>query len=262
MPKFSHVNSCVVGAPGTPSVAFIGDSHALMLIPLAGWSAQDSNATAVVLGKTSCPPLQGVDVDFFVFRTCAASNDELIAWLAKQPSPVTGAVLSGRWPLYDGEDPPNGEADLPRLLWNEPGHSGSGYETLLGTGLETMIATLGPQRRVLVVGPVPELKRATENCLMRTQLNGEPPENCAMKRADVERRRDVTMQVLRRVVAKYKTARLIDPLDVFCDRDHCWPFGAKGVYYIDNDHLSALGAEMLYRAFERDFRWVYGAPAK
>jgi peptidoglycan/LPS O-acetylase OafA/YrhL len=262
MPKFTHVNSCVVGAPANPNVAFMGDSHALMLIPLAGWAAQDTSTSAVVLGKTSCPPLLGIDVEFFVFRSCAVSNGELIAWLQKPSSPITGAVLSGRWSLYNGEDPPDGEAELPRLLWSEPGHSGSGFENLLGTGLEAMIASLGPKRRVLVVGPVPELRRSAENCLMRAQLNGEAPENCAMKRADVERRREVTMQVLRRAVAKVDNARLIDPLNVFCDRDHCWPFGAKGVYYTDNDHLSPLGAEMLYRAFEGDFRWVYSAPAK
>jgi peptidoglycan/LPS O-acetylase OafA/YrhL len=263
MPQFTYITACVVGAPGNPSVVFMGDSHALMLAPLAGWSAQDSSSTAVVLGKTSCPPLQGVDVDYFVFRTCAMSNDEIIAWMQKHSSnPVTGAVLAGRWSNYNGEDSPDGEADLPRLLWSDPGRSGSSFDTLLYTGLETLIATIGPKRRVLLVGPVPELRRPAVHCLMRVQLNGEPPENCAMERAEVERRRHASMQVLQRVAAKFDNVRLIDPLDVFCDHDRCWPFGPKGVFYIDNDHLSSLGVEKLYQAFESDFRWVYGKPAK
>jgi SGNH domain-containing protein len=78
VPKFRYVHPCLVGSGGVPKVAFWGDSHALMLIPVAEWAAAASGTAAVVLGKTSCPPLLGVEVDFFVARTCAASNDELL----------------------------------------------------------------------------------------------------------------------------------------------------------------------------------------
>jgi hypothetical protein len=129
--------------------------------------------------------------------------------------------------------------------------------------LSDLITTLGPTRRVLIVGQTPELKHPIENCLQRAQLTGQPKESCAIKRRDVELRHRQTWQVLRGAAAKFPNVRLIDPVDVFCDRDTCWPFGPKGLYYVDKDHLSALATEMLYRHFERDFRWVYGdGPAK
>ena len=116
---------------------------------------------------------------------------------------------------------------------------------------------------MLIVGPVPELKHPIENCLQRAQLTGQPQKSCAVKRSDVELRHRETWQVLRGVAAKFPNVRLIDPAEVLCDRDTCWPFGPKGLYYVDKDHLSVLGTEMLYRRFEHDFRWVYGdGPAR
>ena len=41
------------------------------------------------------------------------------------------------------------------------------------------------------------------------------------------------MEVLRSVAAAYPNVRLIDPFDVFCDRDKCSPFGPEGVFYVD-----------------------------
>ena len=81
LPKFSHVKPCVVGAAGDPSVMVMGDSHALMLTPIAEWSAKAEGKTAVVLGLTTCPPLQGVDVAYFSRSVCARSNDEILDWL-------------------------------------------------------------------------------------------------------------------------------------------------------------------------------------
>ena len=51
---------------------------------------------------------------------------------------------------------------------------------------------------------------------------------------------------------------LIDPTDVFCDRTTCSPFGPAGVFYSDDNHLTTLGAEMVYRRFQGEFRWAFG----
>ena len=76
-----------------------------------------ANRTAIVLGKTSCPPLLGIEVDFFVKRTCGSSNDGFWPGLRSQRTrPITGAVLAARWSLYNGKDTPNADADLPRML--------------------------------------------------------------------------------------------------------------------------------------------------
>ena len=258
-PTFTHVTPCLVGAVGNPSVLFWGDSHAIMLTPAAEWSARAQNRTAIVLGKTSCPPLLGIEVDFFVKRTCGDSNDEILAWIEKQRTqPITGAVLAARWSLYNGKDTPNAEADLPRMVWRDASRPESDYASKLGGGLGETLKALSPGRRVLILAPVPELRHPAVGCLQRAQISGQSRESCAISRDAVENRRHEAMEVLRSVAAAYPNVRLIDPIDVFCDRDKCWPFGPEGVFYVDTDHLSPLGAERLYRHFERDFSWVYG----
>jgi peptidoglycan/LPS O-acetylase OafA/YrhL len=263
LPKFSHVKLCVVGAPNDPSVMVMGDSHALVLTPIAEWSAKAEGKSAVMLGLTTCPPLQGVDVAYFRRSVCARSNDEILTWLKTQPHPVTGAVLAARWSFYNEQDTPAGDAVLPSLFWSDAKGRSRDYSTILGEGLADFIAALGPSRRVLIVGPAPELKHPLENCLLRAQLTGQPQESCAVRRIDVERRHRETWQMLRSAASKFPNVRLIDPAEVLCDRDTCWPYNSQGLLYVDKDHLSVLGTELLYRRFERDFRWVYGdGPAR
>jgi peptidoglycan/LPS O-acetylase OafA/YrhL len=259
LPKFSHVKPCVVGAPGEPSVMVMGDSHALVLTPPAEWAAKAEGKAAVVLGVTTCPPLKDVDVTYFSKSTCARSNDEILAWLGSpQGRAITGAVLAARWSFYNEQDTPARDSVLPQLFWSDAKGRSRDYATMMGEGLADFITALGSGRRVLIVGPGPELKHPVENCLMRAQLTGQPRESCAVKRADVEQRHRETWRVLHGVASKFRNVRLIDPAEVLCDRDTCQPFTANGLLYVDKDHLSVLGTELLYRRFERDFRWVYG----
>ena len=76
LPKFRHVRPCLVGVFGEPSVVFWGDSHAGMLKPVAEWLALSTGQTAVEFDKPSCPPVIGVDIDYYVKRSCAFSNDQ------------------------------------------------------------------------------------------------------------------------------------------------------------------------------------------
>jgi len=64
--------------------------------------------------------------------------------------------------------------------------SRSSYSTMIGEGLADLIRTLGPDMHVLIVGPIPELKRPIGNCLQRAQLTGQPRESCTIRRSEVE----------------------------------------------------------------------------
>ncbi|MEA2983072.1 MAG: hypothetical protein QOF09_4895, partial [Alphaproteobacteria bacterium] len=114
LPGFTHVKPCVVGAPGEPTAMVVGDSHAMMLTPVAEWSAKAEGKAAVMLGLTTCPPLRGVEVAYFRTSNCASSNDEILGWLnTRPPPPITGAVLAARWSFYNEQDTPAREAVLP-----------------------------------------------------------------------------------------------------------------------------------------------------
>jgi hypothetical protein len=230
-----------------------------MLTPVAEWAASAESRAAVVLGQLSCPPLKGVDVDYYAVRTCAKNNGEILAWLGQQRS-ITGLVLAARWSFYNGRVTPAGKVNLPHLVWSESRHFGSGYAAFLRTGL-TDLMTAVTMPHILLVAPVPEFKHLTSDCLQRAQLTGQPAKACAMSRTDVDRRRQVALQLLKDVVAAFPNARMIDPVEAFCDNDACRPFGPDGIYYVDHDHLSPLGAEVLYKKFKSDFAWAVGEGA-
>ena len=225
LPPLSHVKPCLVGATGEPSVMLLGDSHALMLKPAAEWSAKAVGKTAVVLGLTTCPPLQGVDVAYFSRNICFRSNDEILEWVRWSPQAhsVVGAVLAARWSFYNDQDTPAGDAVLPWLFWTEANGRRRDFSTIVGDGLTDLITTLGPSRRVLIVGPTPELKHPIENCLQRAQLTGQPQESCAIKRSDVELRHRQTWQR-----APFPPRRLSDQVFQMSAGHPCRSFGPTG----------------------------------
>src|SRR5258706_7987393 len=96
--------------------------------------------------------------------------------------------------LYNVMDPAAGDASRPWLFWTEANGRRRDFATIVEDGLTDLITTLGPSRRVLIVGPTPELKHPIENCLPRAQPPGQPKESCAIKRSDVERRHRQTLR--------------------------------------------------------------------
>ncbi len=131
--------------------------------------------------------------------TCASTNNEILAWLNGGRSTVAGAVLAARWSFYNEQDTPARDADPAEAVLDRwPRDAAATMRPSMGEGLADFITALGPDRRVLIVGPAPELKHPIENCLQRAQLTGQPPQSCAVRRADVEQRHRQTWQVLAR----------------------------------------------------------------
>jgi len=261
-PRFLNQVPCFTGGNGDPSVMFWGDSHAGMITPIAEWSARANGQTAVVFWRPACPPGLGIEIDFFTNSVCAAFNDYASAWLEKQrANPIKGVVLAARWAFYDGKDVPTGAAEVPRMVSRDGHGAATGYSDILYGGLNELLQAFSPRVRVLIVGAVPELEKEPSLCFARVQLTAQPLQFCGVERAKVERRRHDVMAVLDRLVSVYPNARLIDPINVFCDRDTCSAFGSDGAIYGDSHHLYPYGAEMIYRRFQSDFDWVYGAGA-
>ena len=109
-------------------------------------------------------------------------------------------------------------------------------------------------RRILIVGPTPEFPVHPPYCLMRTIRVG--IDACTIGRAAVEARRVRTMETLLGVTAGIEGVRVIDPIDLFCTEATCQPHEGRTLYFSDSNHLSAAGAERIYKAYENDFLWA------
>jgi SGNH domain (fused to AT3 domains) len=106
----------------------------------------------------------------------------------------------------------------------------SAFEDMLADSLGAVLRTIDARARVLIIGSVPELDQIAPDCIFRAQLYGRPRSSCAMSRTEVKKRRAESMNVLRRLTVEHPEVMLIDPIDVFCDREECRPFGGDGIY--------------------------------
>jgi peptidoglycan/LPS O-acetylase OafA/YrhL len=261
-PAFPDGFSCSVGPPGAPGVLLWGDSHALTYSGLAESLATRAGHPALLAGALGCPPLLGVDVAISARPKCWDTSEAIGRWIGSpQGKSVTGAVIVARWPAYNGEETPSAaDIKVSRMSWHDVKRPARDFGGMLEESLGAVVKLLRMGRRVLIVGPLPEFRHSVPECLLRAKLYGLPQAFCGSARSSVDSRTGESMRALRRVAGRLPGTMVVDPTDVFCDDTTCLPYGPGGVYFLDDNHLTALGAEMVYRRFQQEFDEVFGLP--
>ncbi len=113
-------------------------------------------------------------------------------------------------------------------------------------------------RRMLVLGPLPSFWRSDPfNCLDLARSLGLSQDRCGVPRAVEDAWRADTIAVLKSVVARYPNARLIDPVDLFCDERICMPIKDGTLAFFDDNHVNAYGAKLIFDRFKSDFEWAF-----
>lgn len=55
------------------------------------------------------------------------------------------------------------------------------------------------------------------------------------------------------------SVRILDPLPAFCDNSLCRSHGADNTaLFVDDDHMSYAGMNLVISRFPEEFRWVTG----
>ena len=236
---------------------FWGISHAMRLSGIAEWAG---NSTLVV-AQPGCPALLNIGFDDRrQSEHCGERLEAIRRWLQSgQASSIHGVMLSTRWALYSGERTESrNERRFPTLRLRDHRLDGD-FHAILSESLSDLLILLQQLgNRTLIVGPIPELRQAAADCLLRAQIYQTPRDRCAIGRAAVDKRYHEVIQRLQAVAVKFPNVRLIDAAAVFCDTEYCRPFDGDGLLYSDTNHLTALGVEKLYRRYEGEFRWTFG----
>ena len=243
----------------------MGDSHALMLTPDRGMVGEGRGQGRRRARADDMPAAAG--------RRCRLLQPQrLLAQQQRNPGlahdrqahPVTGAVLAARWSFYNEQD----TAGRRRRL----------AEPVLERCQRAQPRLFNDRRRRarrLHHGPGPEPARADRRTGAGAQASDrELPATGAAHRAaagvmrgQAKRRRAAASRDMAGAAwrggeipqrpADRSGGSAVRPRHLLAVRR------PRACYYVDKDHLSVLGTEMLYRRFERDFRWVYGdGPAK
>ena len=252
--------TCLRRAEGARVGVLVGDSHALNFYRTLFRHFDAAGVFLALDWKAGCAPLAGVAI--FKDGEPDPRCSQPAGVLTSPASAVDFAVLKARWAFYAGaESTDPGSPVSVSLAPADAAAPGEDQRQIFEQGLRATIAALRERgvKRILLVGPTPELRVRPVECVAHADRAGRPRETCAVAREEVDVRIRDAVAVMRRVGETGPDTRFIDPTEIFCDVSLCRPYDGNTLLYGDDDHLSPAGEERLYRAFEADFAWVRGA---
>jgi peptidoglycan/LPS O-acetylase OafA/YrhL len=210
-----------VPANVAPSMGVWGDSHAGMWRPVIASMAHREHRGALYLDYTACPPVIG---DAPVEAGCKRHNERAI----QQLQGFDTVLISVRWLALFNTMPRGFEGLYP---------DDAASVDRMTAGMERAIADLHA-RRILLVGPVPQLRASAERCLASGA-----PDRCAMTRSQFEALAAAPRRFMTAMATKYPNVEIIDPEPFLCGNVLC-PVSRYGVtLYADDDHISAAAAQ-------------------
>jgi peptidoglycan/LPS O-acetylase OafA/YrhL len=267
-PRFSHCLGldvsqatadlgCRLGLPEPfpPTFVLWGDSHAAALIPAVDESATNLELAGVFLGQATCPPLEGVIVSGGLGNEgCHDFNDGVMDYVRTTAS-IDTVVIAARWAVYAEGTRYGYESQDHVLITSDrrapPGQTGN---LLVFTDAlkRTVTAIEDSGKRVVLVGPIPEIGWNVPNTLAMTKMTGfQAP--AAPTLADFLSRQK---HVLNAIAGLPKGPRLavIYPHERLCAGGSCRPANGAVPLYFDDDHLSVSGAKSISTLFDPALR--------
>jgi hypothetical protein len=246
---------CVPPGNG-PGVALIGDSHAAALAAALRQIGWNSGYRLVELNKGNCPPLLGVTPSYGgsvpFERECLQFNRERLSYIEHE-SQISVVVLAGYWsdPLYTEVRSEDGLEKSDSLKISVSATSTELFEQ----GLDAMVSQLGKSGKTVYVvqdnpgfafDPVRLLRnkliwpRRRLASLLATNNPDYPdeiaPEFNATGAASAR-------LMIDRVVRANPGIRVVDSRGALCVQAGCRFAVADQTLYVDENHLSQLGAQ-------------------
>lgn len=261
--KWQFQPGCLQAASGKTLGLLIGDSHARESYAPLTAMADKANARWVTLVRPACPPLLNADVLFFgQSQRCVDTWKSGLDAIRDGQAAVSFAVIQANWGIYVGGD--NAFRGSRSLTTGEDGSPAPDqYRTLslsLGDTVHSL-KRLGIQR-ILLIAPEPQFSREGAPCLMRARKMGLPEDTCARPQNEVEAQHQRILAALNDVSSSNTGVRLIDPFTVICDGTICRQHRHGIPIYVDDNHLSRTGNDLVFSSYAADFAWLFGHPSE
>jgi peptidoglycan/LPS O-acetylase OafA/YrhL len=229
------------------SALLLGDSHAAHLYPGLREPFSKENLNLVKIGDGNCYAFLGIDTILGGQRKhCEKIFDHLIPEVANDPnvkmiilSSFAIAGVSGGFHYHEGK--------RVQLLDLEPGHSDtvdSSKSYLLGLG-RTLRFFENAGKPVVLVLDNPELDFDPRQCQQSRPLSFSQKGDCTVPRDMVEKRMGRLREQIAAVASLHPNVRVFDPMTVLCDDRRCNVIRDGNLIYLDKDHLSAFGSNLL-----------------
>ncbi len=248
---------CAIAGGGTggtggrpPSFLMWGDSHARALLPAVTLAAQRFDRSGLVSIMNACPPLWGVNRSDSRDNRCRRHNDAVMEYVLTTEIPMV--ILVARWSINTEGTRYGEEQGRDVFLVDDDTDDLSFAENRLvfARGFARTISRLrAAGRRVVVVGPVPEIGRDVPETLARYHHRGIGQE-FGPTLADFEARNGFVLDLFTRHT---RDVELVYPHHVLCRQSPCSVLRGGKPLYADDDHLSRFGAGTISGLFDGVF---------
>ena len=246
----SYARLCrIAGNDAQPSFVFWGDSHASALMRAVAPAARKLYVEGVNASFNGCPPLIGVANQ--LVNECIPYHQAVVEVIGEHPQLKT-VLLLARWARYVDPAPYRGENGELIFLHDAQGRATDQAENLqlLRRGAQRTLAALSDlQRRVVILGPIPEVGADVPSVMAKALWRTQPLHLVATRAAFNERQRAV-LALFHDLADQYTNVTFVPVHDLFCDSTAC-EFAVAGLpLYFDGDHLAGAGAARFEPLFE------------
>ncbi len=243
---------CKLGRPGR-SVSFLvwGDSHARALGPAVDHAADRLGALGLFAPLEGCPPLLGMRWRDLGSDRCRRHNDLIRAFL--QEREIDTVILIAHWTWYAEGSQFGKENRAPVYFHDDESRDLSTAENreVFARSLRRTINDLrGKVRRIIIVGPVPEVASEVPTTLAWRRIRG-LSEDIGATPSEFEAR---NASVMRNFAGFGTSAAFVYPHRILCAEPRCTVARDGKPLYFDEEHLSRFGAESVSEVFDPIFQ--------
>ena len=261
-PEDVQTPSCKLGDKSAPAEAILwGDSHALAILPAVDVVYARHHEAAIFAQQGGCPPLLGVYVrDFSTAKSnllhswidgrgfgrserCKRHTEAVLSWIVRNH--IGTVILAAHWIAYTEDKHSR------RLTDSQSPENYSMLEnaTVFSRGLDSLLAALEREHvRVFLLDDAPQSIVDVPYALasaQRLHLDRE----FRISRVTYEAQQHSATAIFARLQERYGF-RILKPQDLLCAGGMCSIARNDVSLYIDNEHVSELGAMISEPALE------------
>jgi hypothetical protein len=254
--QVSAQSLCGFGAEAVPASFLLwGDSHAEAIMPAVADIARKNGRRGWFAGSPSCAPLVGVER--YDAPDCKAFNDAVLATVLAHKE-IGTVILMARWGKNAQGTAYGNEGDGFVPIGDAEGRAQKPADNaaIFARGLKRTVEALrAAGRRVVLVGPVPEIGWAVPQVLARLEQE-HSHQVVAPPAAKFYAREKEVLPLFRRIAAE-KGVRAVFPHEYLCASGRC-AVRKNGIpLYRDEHHLSDYGARKIEPLLDRTIEPVF-----
>ncbi len=240
--EFAPSELCQTAGKPRPSVAIIGDSHAVHHLPGIARYLDGRGLTAILLSHGSCGPFPGLNwANIF---TCRDFTKEIIEYVQTN-SEISTVILAGRFALWVEGTGIGREKDKFSYRFRSdryPDARSTG--DIVANSLNNIIYRLTQHgKHVVILLQVPEMENHIPKCYARGKID------CDILEQNVVLRQRQYREILEAIRHRYPGICIFDPLPFFCKAGICSGKIEGKIMYLDNNHLSLDGSYFVSQFF-------------